>query len=82
MKNPSYDIALFEVRGLDETNITEQLSVIGNDIHKINMLTTQMQVNNNSLFEFAYLFDIWVNQLNINIQINSYLLRFGCTHLQ
>ena len=82
MKNPSYDLALFELRGLDETNITEQLSVVGNDIYKINMLTTQIQVDNNSLFEFAYLFDVWVNQLNINIQINSHLLRFGCAHFQ
>ena len=82
MKNPSYDLALFELRGLDETNITEQLCVVGNDIYKINMLTTQIQVYNNSLFEFAYLFDVWVNQLNINFQINYHLLRFGYAHLQ
>ena len=82
MKNTSYDLALFEIRGLDETNITEQLSVVCNDIYMLNMLTTQIQVKNNSLFEFVYLFDVWVNQLNINIQINYHLLRFGCAHLQ
>ena len=43
------------------TQINTQLNVIVNDYFAFNILTTQVQVKNDSLFEFVYLFDVWVN---------------------
>ena len=37
------------------------LSVVIDDTFLLNILTTKVQIKNNSLFGFVYLFDVWVN---------------------
>lgn len=46
---------------LDLTTQNTHWRVVINDIYLLNMLTTRIKIKNNSLFEFVYLFDVWVN---------------------
>ena len=54
----------FNYYPLNETN--NQLNVVVDDFFLLNLLTTLAQVKDNLLFEFVYLFDIWVNQIDFN----------------
>ena len=54
----------FNFNPSNETN--NQLNVVVDDYFLLNLLTTLVQVKDNSLFEFVYLFDVWVNQIDFN----------------
>ena len=56
--NETFDLA-FDLFPLD--NIIDHSSVAISDIFLLEMLTTLIEVKNNLVFEFIYLFDFWVN---------------------
>lgn len=58
-------------------------NVVVGEVFKLNMLTL-IQIKKNSLFEFVYLFDVWVNQNQLKLlklKINYFNInRLGCPH--
>ena len=59
--NGTFDLG-FDLFPLD--NIIDHFSVAISDVFLLEMLTTLIEVKNNLVFEFVYLFDVWVNQID------------------
>ena len=53
--NQTYDLA-FDMHSLDK--ITENIYVVVGDVFLLEMLSPLIQVKNNLVFEFVYLFDV------------------------
>ena len=59
--NGTFDLG-FDLFPLDE--IIDHINVAISDIFLLEILTTLIEVKNNVAFEFVYLFDVWVNQID------------------